>query len=90
MLIKYFADIRELTRCDEQSWTKPAGDLRQLLAGLARHHGAPFENRVFPGGELGSALIILVDGLRIEHRRGLDTPLDQSSTVAIFPMVAGG
>lgn len=90
MVIKYFADIRALTHCDEQRWTRSACDLRQLLAGLAREHGVPFESRVFPGGELGTALIILVDGLRIEHRRGLDTPLDQNSTVAIFPMVAGG
>lgn len=90
MIVKYFADIRELTHCQQEDWTAPARDLRHLLAGLARQHGPAFESRVFPAGELGAALIILVDGLRAEHRHGLDTPLDQSSTVAIFPMVAGG
>ncbi len=34
MVIKYFADVRQLTRCEQEQWTKAAPTVRELLAGL--------------------------------------------------------
>ena len=90
MLIKYFADIRKLSGCEREEWTKAAPTLRVLLRELAEHHGASFQQRVVPGGELSSTMIILVNGQHIEHLRGVETPLGADDVVAVFPMVAGG
>ena len=90
MLIKYFADIRLLTRCAQEEWTKAAATVRELLAQLSARHGAAFEKRVFENGGLSSTLIVLVNGQQVEHLRGIDTPLSPGDTVAVFPMVAGG
>jgi molybdopterin converting factor small subunit len=45
MRIKYFADIRTLSGCLEQEWTRPAPTLRELVLGLAEQHGAAFSAR---------------------------------------------
>ncbi len=90
MVIKYFADIRRLTRCEEQQWTEAAPTLRELLVGLSQQHGAAFQKRVLDGDGLSSTIIILVNGQSIEHLNGIETPLGPEDTVAVFPMVAGG
>ena len=90
MIIRYFADIRELAGTREQEWTKSAPTVRALLTELAAQHGTAFERRVFGGGVLSSTIIILVNGQQVEHLSGLETPLGPDDVVAIFPMVAGG
>lgn len=90
VIVKYFADIRGLTGCTEQQWTKEAPTLRALLAELVREYGAPFEKRVFDGGRLNNAIIILINGQNLEHLSGLETPLGPEDVVVFFPMVAGG
>ena len=90
VIIKYFADIRGLTGCTEQQWTKRASTLRGLLAELAREYGAHFENRIFEGGQLSNSIIILINGRNIAHLSGLETPLGPEDVVVVFPMVAGG
>ncbi|MBI5543016.1 MAG: MoaD family protein [Deltaproteobacteria bacterium] len=90
MLIKYFADVRQLSGCEDQPWTKAAPTLRELLEGLGAQHGAGFRERVFSGQELSPTIIILVNGHHVAHLQGLQTKLGPEDTVAIFPMVAGG
>lgn len=90
MLIKYFADIRNLTGCMEQPFSATAPSLRSLLLQLGEQHGAGFRNRIFDRGELSSTLIIMVNGRNIEHLAGIDTALGPDDVVAVFPMVAGG
>ncbi len=90
MVIKYFADVRQLTRCEQEQWTKAAPTVRELLAGLAAQHGAAFEKRLLDGGRLSRTIVVLVDGRNVEHVAGLETPLEPDASVAIFPMVAGG
>jgi molybdopterin synthase sulfur carrier subunit len=90
VLVKYFADVRLLTRCAQEEWTEAAPTLRELLAQLSARHGAAFERRVLEGGGLHGTIIILVNGRHVEHLSGIDTPLSPEDTVAVFPMVAGG
>ncbi|MGZ4198765.1 MAG: MoaD family protein, partial [Thermoleophilia bacterium] len=65
-------------------------DLRELLAALAGRYGASFRRAVLSGAELSAEIIILVNGRNVRYLRGLDTPLQASDEVSIFPMVAGG
>jgi sulfur-carrier protein len=90
MVIRYFADVRNLTGCEEEDWTKAAPTLRALLDGLAAEHGAAFERKVLESGQLSQTIIIMVNGRHVEHLAGLDTPLGSDDVVAVFPMVAGG
>ena len=90
MIIRYFADIRELTGRKEETWTKSEPDLRSLLQGIAAQHGSAFANRVLDGDQLNSTIILFINGRDIVHLKGLDTPLKSDDVVAIFPMVAGG
>jgi molybdopterin synthase sulfur carrier subunit len=88
--IRYFADIRALTGCGEETWTKAAPDMRSLLEGLAAKHGSAFGKRVFEGDQLHSTIIIFINGRDVAHLKGIDSPLGCDDVVAIFPMVAGG
>lgn len=90
MLVKYFADIRELSGCNEERLDASPASLKALLEALFTRHGAPLERRVLEGGELSSTIIILINGRNVTHLAGLDSPLTSEDTVAIFPVVAGG
>lgn len=90
MTVRYFADIRLLTGCVEETWTKAEPDLRSLLKGLAARYGTAFEKRVFEGDRLSDTVIIFISGRDIVHLKGLDSPLKSDDEVAVFPVVAGG
>lgn len=90
MIIRYFADVRDLTGCKEEPWTKAAANLRELLKELVAKHGTAFEKRVFEGCDLSSTIIIFINGRDVTHLKGIDSPLKSEDVVAIFPMVAGG
>jgi len=88
--VKYFATIRTYTGETERRLDDAPADLRELLTALAARYGTSFRRAVFAGAELGSAIIILVNGRNVLYLRGLDTPLEADDEVSIFPMVAGG
>lgn len=88
--VKYFADIRSLTRRVEEVWSKAEPDLRSLLKGLAAQYGAAFEKRIFEGDRISDTMIIFINGRDIVHLNGLDSPLKGDDVVAVFPVVAGG
>jgi molybdopterin synthase sulfur carrier subunit len=90
MLVKYFADIRQLSGREQQRLDRAAPTIRRLLEELSDQHGAAFRRRVFEGEGLSSTLIVFVNGQNVEHLRGIETPLGPEDVVAIFPMIAGG
>ena len=90
MLVKYFAEIRQLTGREQQRFDRAAPTVRGLLEELADRHGAAFRSRVLDGDRLSSTLIVFVNGQNVEHLRGIETPLGPEDVVAIFPMIAGG
>jgi molybdopterin synthase sulfur carrier subunit len=90
MLVKYFADIRQLSGREQQRYDGAAPTIRELLRALSDQHGAAFRRRVLDGDGISSTLIVFVNGQNIEHLRGIETPLGPDDVVAIFPMIAGG
>ncbi len=90
MTVKYFATIRTYAGETERRLDDAPADLRELLAALAARYGTPFRRAVFSDDELGSAIIILVNGRNVLYLQGLDTSLGEDDEVSIFPMVAGG
>jgi len=93
MILKFFAYYRDpaFAGCKETVWP-PAADLRALGEQLSERFGAKFRGEFFSpdGAELGERTIVLVNGRNVRFLQGLDTPLKDSDTVQIFPVVAGG
>lgn len=93
MVIRYFADIRDLTGESELRWDKPEANLSELLTDLSELYGTCFEHRVFRYGEskeLSEAVIVLINGRDVRHQGDIKAPLRPDDTVAIFPVFAGG
>ena len=90
MEVRYFANIRDLTKETKTQFNGRAATLAALLRDLSARYGRPFEQRVFPNGQLDDTIIVLVNGRDIRHLNGIDTPLKETDVVAIFPVVAGG
>lgn len=93
MTIQFFAYLRdrEFAGCKETSWPA-APTLRDLGEQLSAAYGPRFRGEFFSpdAAALGERVIVMVNGRRAEFLDGLDTPLKDSDTVLIFPVVAGG
>lgn len=93
MTVRFFAYLRDpdFAACKETS-VSGAGTLRDLGILLSGLYGDRFRNEFFSpdGTALGERIIILVNGRRAEFLNGLDTPLKESDTISVFPVVAGG
>lgn len=90
MIIRYFADIRDLTGENERRWTGTASTLAELLSDLGGYYGPRFRGRILTDSGLSETIIVLINGRDIRHLEGLNTPLGPDDTVSIFPVVAGG
>jgi len=89
MTIQYFADFRNVTGCKQEQWPYEP-DVSATLHSLCAKYSAMRKKVFLPGTEELGAVVILVNGRHIAHLKGLETPLRQSDTVQIFPVVAGG
>lgn len=91
MKVRFFATYRDITHASELEMPAPES-VRGLLLLLAERYGPDFRNQVLSLDQtaLGRNAIVLVDGRHIAHLSGIDTPLTDSDTVAIFPLIAGG
>jgi len=92
MTVKFFAYLRdaEFANCKETAWPH-VPDVRALGEQLSAAFGPRFRGEFFsPDGDLGERIIVLVNGRKVEFLDGLDTALEDTDTVLIFPMVAGG
>lgn len=90
MLVKFFATYRELTNCKSVELTAPDNVLA-LLAALSDRYPALGPRLLSADGRrLGDDAIVMVNGRHIAHLQGVETPLAQTDTVAVFPLVAGG
>ena len=93
MTVKFFAYLREKDFAGTKELTcPPAPTVRALGEELCGRFGAKFRAEFFSpaGDELGERVIVMVNGRRVDFLSGLDTPLKDSDTVQIFPVVAGG
>jgi len=90
MKIKFFATYREITRRKEEDFPAPE-NMRELLNNLCERYPGFREKLLTPDGmEVGGETIIMVNGRNIDHLDGIKTPLAETDTVSVFPVVAGG
>ena len=93
MIVKFFAYYRDkdFAGCKEISM-QPVRDLKELGEVLSLRYGQNFHDDYFDstGEEIGERTIIMVNGRRVEFLNGIHTELNDSDTVNIFPVVAGG
>ena len=93
MTILFFAYYRdpEYAGCKELTRSAPK-TLRELGDQLCAELGPKFAEEFYTSDKtaLGEKIIVMVNGRRTEFLQGLDTPLAESDTVQIFPVVAGG
>ena len=93
MTVKFFAYIRDpdYAGCKEMSWPVTR-DVRELGEQLSEKFGAKFRGEFFSpdGTALGERIIIFINGRNVKFLQELDTPLKDTDTVLVFPVVAGG
>lgn len=91
MQVKYFAYIRDFTKCKECiEEYKPT--IKELLHSLSNKYGEKFRNEALTsdGNDLGERIIIMVNGRHVAHLNGINTELMEDDVVQVFPVVAGG
>ncbi len=89
MLVKYFANFRDITHKKREELK--ASNAAELLDILIEKYGDEFKNFVFnEQGELKPGVIFLVNGKNILHLKGLQTELKDDDEISLFPPAAGG
>jgi len=91
MRLKFFATYRDITHRKEEDIPAPS-DVRALFFSLGERYGAAMRLKLYSpdGTDIGDETIILVNGRNVCHIAGIDTPLAETDTVSVFPVVAGG
>lgn len=94
MTVKFFAYFRDpqFAGCKETEWPEHAGSVYELCHQIADRYGDKFRSELLTpdGEEISDRSIIMVNGRRIEFLSGIRTPLQDTDTVLVFPVVAGG
>lgn len=94
MTVKFFAYFRDtdFAGCKEIEWPEKASSIYELSHQIADRYGKKFRDELLtPDGEnISDRSIIMVNGRRIDFLSGIQTPLEDTDTVNIFPVVAGG
>jgi molybdopterin synthase sulfur carrier subunit len=90
MVIRFFATIRNVTGEKEIEWDQPTPTLGELLRLLAERYGPQFRGWVLDGEDLGSSVMVVINGEDARHQAGLETRLAPTDVVSILPIMAGG
>ncbi len=90
MQILFFATLRGCTGVSALRWDEPTATLGELLRALSARYGPGFRRWVLEEGDLGSAVLVVINGHDSRHQGGIHAPLHPGDTVAIFPAIAGG
>jgi molybdopterin synthase sulfur carrier subunit len=87
--VKFFAYFRDIFNAREKNMTLPDGAaIRSLLEALA--DSPRRREELFAGEALKPLIIVMKNGTSISSLQGLETPLAEGDTIAVFPFVAGG
>jgi len=90
MKVKFFANIRDITKSKEIDIAAPP-DIMALLLILSDRYGKEMKGKLISGeGRLHPDMIVLLNGRHIEHLDGEDSKLSEEDTVSFFPRIAGG
>ena len=90
MVIRFFASIRNVTGVKEIEWGEPPPTLGDLLHSLSTRYGPQFRGWVLDGENLGSSVMVVINGDDARHQGGLERRLAPTDVVAILPIMAGG
>lgn len=87
--VKFFASFREVFGAREKDLTFPEDarvrDLLEAIADSPRRREA-----IFAGDALKPLVIVMKNATSIQSLEGLDTPLAEDDTIAVFPFITGG
>ncbi len=87
--VKFFAYFRELFETRERDLTFPEGAvIRSLLETIA--DSPRRREELLAGEELKPLIIVMKNATSINSLQGLDTPLEEGDTIAVFPFITGG
>ena len=91
VLPAFFRDA-DFAGCRELKWPQKADSVYELCHQIASRYGKKFRDELLsPDGEsIGERAFVLVNGRRTEFLDGIKTPLKDTDTVLVFPVVAGG
>ncbi|ESS05691.1 MAG: MoaD family protein, archaeal [uncultured archaeon A07HB70] len=88
--LKFFATFREAVGSKLLDREVEAGaTVGDLLEGL-EHDYDGLSGELLVDGDLRPQINVLRNGREVLHQQGVDTPVDDGDTVAVFPPVAGG
>ena len=94
MTVKFFAFFRnpDFAGCKEMEWPQNADTVIELCRQIADRFGEKFRKELLTPDCNGicDRSFVLVNGRRIEFLEGVHTPLKDTDTVLVFPVVAGG
>lgn len=91
MKVKIFATLRQLVGAKEIEVGLEVGDtVGSVVARLVAGYPALGEHILDDDGNLEAHINVFVNGRSIRFLDGLDTSLNESDALAIFPPVAGG
>lgn len=92
VVVKFFATFRDITG-DSKIEVNGVSTVNELVNKLAERYGKKFLDAVFEDQKrqkLRETVNILVNGRSIVLMDGLNTKLNDSDSVAIFPPISGG
>jgi MoaD family protein len=88
--LKFFATFREAVGSKLLDREGEAGaTVGDLLEGL-EHDYDGLSGELLVDGDLRPQINVLRNGREVLHQQGVDTPVEDGDTVAVFPPVAGG
>ena len=94
MTVKFFAYFREpgFAGCKEMEWPQEAGTVIELCRQISDRFGDRFREELLTpdGNDISERSFVMVNGRRTEFLDGINTPLKDTDTVLVFPVVAGG
>ena len=90
MLVKFFATFRDVTDCKSTEISAPEDVLALLYLLSERWPGLRGKLLTADGNLLSPEAIVMVNGRHILHLQGVQTPLCETDTVAVLPVMAGG
>jgi molybdopterin synthase sulfur carrier subunit len=91
MRVKIFATLRQLVGEKEVEVRVDAGDtVRNVLKKLVAEYPALRERVLDDNGNLQGSVLLLLNGRNIEFLDGLNSTIQESNELAIFPPIAGG
>jgi sulfur-carrier protein len=88
--VKSFATLREVMDAEARMDFAEGATIRLLLAELTGRYGGLSDLLFSAPDTLRDFVNILKNGRNISFLAGLDTPLEDGDTIALFPPVAGG